>query len=236
MASRGREAKATSTATFRCSSHKRWSQHIVASAYDDVCVLLKYQRRHHSQEDLAIITEKPSKKTYSTLTYNYRDNDSDGVGVECDVANHIDSMCMSVSDNNNNNVHLNSRNNNSKRNEFKIQNVTDTVISGLTINNTTITMTATSKHYNHHSKANVNGHVNGKQQLQQVHPVNGIDCNASSCPERRKIRLIRPISCFQTGDHVCRAVYTYSIQFYCILLSSFFLNILVLFIKSLINL
>ncbi|KAI8127134.1 Rap guanine nucleotide exchange factor 3 [Lucilia cuprina] len=203
-------------------AQKRWSQHIVASPYDDVCVLLKYQTRRHSQDDLTLMTKISHipPKTYSTLThYHSKTNNYNNSDNNNNINNmYIDSVVLAASNgggggghsstktNNNKNTNniintnINNNNENNKNiNEnqtFEIQTVTNT--SGLTKNNNHLPP------YNRNNGNQValdvccgrgNGYIQKPSQQQQQQQQQ-TDFNS-----RHRRRLIRPISCFEPGDH-----------------------------------
>ncbi|XP_046809971.1 rap guanine nucleotide exchange factor 4 isoform X3 [Lucilia cuprina] len=203
-------------------AQKRWSQHIVASPYDDVCVLLKYQTRRHSQDDLTLMTKISHipPKTYSTLThYHSKTNNYNNSDNNNNINNmYIDSVVLAASNggggghsstktNNNNNkntnniINTNIKNNNENNKNindnqtYEIQTVTNT--SGLTKNNNHLPP------YNRNNGNQValdvccgrgNGYIQKPPQQQQQQQQT--DFNS-----RHRRRLIRPISCFEPGDH-----------------------------------
>lgn len=190
----------------KCSAHKRWSQHIVATNSDDVCVLLKYQTRHHSQDDLSLIQRKISHippKTYSTLThYHSKTNKSNN-------------------DNDSNNNH----NNYNDLNNMYIDRVVLLAaskggggggsvgggVSSTKIENNNFTDTSgVTKTCGKRLAAVscVNGHRKLPQQPPQQQTANYY---------RRRSRLIRPISSFEPTDHVWSAQFNF--------LSFFFLKL-----------
>lgn len=184
-------------------TQKRWSQHIVASTYDDVCVLLKYQTRHHSQDDLLMATKIshiPSK-TYSTLTHHcYSKTTSCNSDNNNNINNFNSGNLVAAAASSNGGRHSSTKTLNNNRNQiFSLQTVNDT--SGLTENSNNGNQLAdfTCNHRNEKTPQ--------QQQQEQQQYETGSDY-------RSRRRLTRPISCFEPGDHVCSFFISFFIFFF----------------------
>lgn len=214
---------------------KRWSQHIVASNYDDVCVLLKYQPRRHSQDDLTLLNTKKilyniPPKTYSTLTHqhhqHYNDhqhpfkksnNDINNNDLKSDSIMYIDKILMEskvktnssiINSSSTNGIQHSSTNkhDNNEQEIFQIQTVTD--ISGITKNNQNNINNKKQQHLRQSNNNNIiiNTTNNGNQVIEnncckQINDQQQQEGNKTMIKRRKKL-LIRPISCFEPGDHV----------------------------------
>lgn len=162
-----------SAASSKSSANKRWSQHIVASTYDDVCVLLKYQRRRHSQENLSQIAATNKYPAYATLPSPH----------------HLH--------NNNNNS------NNNNHNAIKCRNNSHATLTAngccnsktsSALTDTTSVLTQSSAVVLRNGRDRHDGNTRCPQQPEaQSHYRRG---------ENPRRRLIRPVSCFEPGDHV----------------------------------
>ncbi|XP_005190483.1 rap guanine nucleotide exchange factor 4 isoform X1 [Musca domestica] len=176
ISSESLRSAASSKLSSSSSATKRWSQHIVASTYDDVCVLLKYQRRPHSQENLSQISGGECAMTnkypnsYATLPtphhhYHHHNNSH----------HHTPSLPAPPPPYNNNN------------NTIKCNNI-GLVANGCcnTKSKPTTTSMATSVLTLSSSVLLRNG---------------GPSSNHYRRGETPRRRLIRPVSCFEPGDH-----------------------------------